>query len=151
MNHDDDDPGIDESGMGPVDTTFVSRFAIKYGEMFLDATDLKDRLMDWSVDAHFGYKLDKSDKQRVVAKCRTTNAQDAAHCPFYVRASVRSGSGMFVVDGEKFNPCHTCPRDSSLSRSAISKQRWLGRRVHEVIEIDSTTSPTAIHTAIVNR
>lgn len=145
-----DDAAIDESGFNPIDTTFVSSFAIRFDEFFLDATDFKDRLADWSVDAHFGYRFEKSERIRVWLKCRAQNAVDAGHCPFHIRARFHSGSQMFVVGGTSYNACHTCPRDTSLFRSAISTQRWLAHHVHEVIQINSTTSPTTIHTAITN-
>lgn len=147
----DDDPPVPQDELDPTDITFTSKFAIVQGELFLDGNDFNDRIMDWSVDAHFGYKIQVSRKMRIVVGCRAANQTDASLCPFHITATRRSVVDMFVVGGDKFNPHHTCSKDTTLFRHAINRQRWLCRRVHEAIVIDSKTSPTEIHTALRNR
>jgi MuDR family transposase len=71
------------------------------GDIFASLSDFKTAVKNWSIANSFAYRVQDSDRKRVIIKCRVSS-----ECPFSVRANYNAERDCAIVG--KMEPSHTC-------------------------------------------
>jgi hypothetical protein len=96
----------------------------------------KDAVEDWAIEEKFSTRLYKVATDFCVVKGA---AEDS--CPFSIRF-LQNKEGFFAVI--KLHAEHTCVGVARVARSVENTQRWLLRKVPEVIAIDGKMTPKQV-------
>lgn len=113
------------------------QFPLTEGQILDSLTVFKETLRAWSVTEHFSYRITHSDKQRVMAKCRSMSS-----CPFYIRCNYVGSTDQAKI--VKVTTEHTCIGSAPTLRPSVSRMSWLLRELPKLLKIERTTSVKTI-------